>query len=184
MAEPFATVDDLRDRGVAVVTDPASIARAEAALRDASADLRAEIGWQVYPPAQVSLVEHSWGDSVELPGFPISAVSVTVGGTALPAESWTLDNSTVRLCRHASGVAVAYSVGYDTPPDDLVGWTCVLAADALSRDPQDGARPAYESLADWRVGYSDRQQAGELPIPERTLHRLKAAYGSPGAFVT
>lgn len=185
MADSFATVGDLRARGVEVGADSASVARAEAALADASALLRSEIGWQVYPPAAVSLVQHGWCGSVSLPGSPVSDVSVQIAGSSVPAEAWWLDGSTLHLRVHGSDVAVTYSVGYEQAPDELVAWTCVIAADGLSRDPADaGARPAYESLADWRVGYSARQQAGEAPVPDRVMARLRATYGNQTAYVT
>lgn len=180
MATPFAIAADLLDREW---SGTASSARIDVALADASAFLRAEIGWQVYPAVTVTQRAREWADVVHLHGSPVQSItSVTVGGATLVAGDYDLDGSVLYLTRPGAGVVVTYVVGYDSPPDELVSWTCVLAADELARadDPDDtgGARPAAESLADWRITYSKRQQDGELAIPQRVLNRLRASYGT------
>lgn len=194
---PFATAADLAARGVDVTNAPL----VEALLADASELLRGEIGWQVYPAAQVTVTSSGWHprEPIRLPGAPIRAVTaVTIDGTALDPADWVLVDNMLELgptCWQGwtplrpggRGIlAVTYTVGYDAPPAELVAWTCVLAAHALAQSTQGlpaGATPATLAVDDFRVGYSARQQAGELPIPERVLERLRARYGQ-AAYVT
>lgn len=185
MVAPFATATDLVARGW---SGSANAQRVEEALKNASTFLRGEIGWQVYPPAEVVSTSRDWASSVRLAGAPIRQVrGVTAAGVSVVESDYELDGNLLHLARGAGRVKVTYDVGYDSAPAELVAWTCILAADELARadDPDDtgGARPASESLADWRVTYSRRQQEGELPIPLRVLERLRATYGST-AFVT
>lgn len=185
MVAAFATKADLGARGW---SGAASDERISQALEDASSFLRGEIGWQVYPPATVSFSARDWTRSILLPGAPVRSVAtVTAGGVTVPSSGYELDGGMLHLAGHASRVKVTYEVGYEAPPAELVAWTCVLAADDLTRaaDPDDngGARPASESLADWRVTYSRRQQEGEPAIPQRVLDRLRSTYGTT-AYVT
>ena len=180
MAEPFATVADLVSRGRTVPRE--LTARAEQALSDASTFLRSEIGWQVYPATTLSTVHRGWSQNVRLPGSPVREItSVASNGVAWALTDYELVDGEAVLRRPGHGSVISFRVGFDSPPDELTAWTCVLAADELSRaeDPDDpgGARPASESLADWRVTYSKRQQEGDLPIPERVLERLRSTYG-------
>lgn len=182
MATPFATAADLAARGW---SGSASADRIDQALASASDYLRGEIGWQVYPVATAVVSVRSWTDVVSLPGSPIQSVTgVTADGDAVVADDYELDGSWLHLASGSIRVAVTYVVGYTDPPTELVDWTCVLAADDLSRDGDESpARPASEALADWRVAYSQRQQEGERPIPLRVLERLRSTYGT-SAFVT
>lgn len=185
MVAAFATKADLVARGW---SGAASDQRIDQALADASSFLRGEIGWQVYPPATVTHTARDWAQVVHLPGAPIRSVTGVVSrGTTLPQSAYELDGTVLHLPYGGTRMTVTYEVGYETPPEELVAWTCVLAADTLARaaDPDDtgGARPASESLADWRVTYSKRQQEGEPAIPQRVLERLRATYGTT-AYVT
>jgi hypothetical protein len=184
MATPFASVTDLTDRGLAVADEN----QANVFLQDASDLLRSEIGWQVYPPAAVTVTAQpdSYGH-ITLPGAPISEVtSVVYGGTTLTGDDYTLHNGVLHVV--ACGlVTVTYVVGYVAPPPDLVSWTCVLAAQMLARsamaDGGLGATPASIAVDDVRVNFSAQQQAGTWGIPERALERLRSAFGAT-AFVT
>lgn len=167
MTQPFATPADLANRLQRPVwTVPAELAQVEAFLADASEDLRAEIGWQVYPPAEITApAVYDSRNQLVVHGLPRGAVAVV---------------------RNADGTAsVRYTVGYAQPPAELVRWTCVLAAEALDRADKGihGAAPATLAVDDFRVGFSRQQQQGELPIPPRVLERLRSTYGST-VFVT
>jgi len=198
VAEPFATVADLSARGVAVTNQ----ALAEAMLADASETLRGEIGWQVYPAAEITVVHRrGWRRDLEvhLPGSPIRGVTqVAINGFVVDPDRWELVDNTLifgvwrpqphwHLQRpETSIVEITYTVGWDAPPAELTAWTCVLAAqwlDQAARGMPLGAAPATLAVDDFKVQFSAQQQAGELPIPERVLERLRARYGT-SAFVT
>lgn len=199
MADPFATVADLASRGYTyTVTD----AVATAALEDASDALRDEIGWQVYPTAQASIqylngshtckayeMEH-----VHLPGQPLRSItSVTMVGQTVDPSYYELVNDVLivgaaywyyvqNVGPHwlPVPIVITYEVGYDTPPTELTRWACVIAAQALNQAEQNlspGATPASLGVDDFKVAFSAQQQAGELPIPQRVLDRLRSRYG-------
>ena len=180
MATPFATASDLATRLKVPVWDPPELNQVDQHLEDASNDLRAEIGWQVYPPTPVTV--EAWPDNsglVALPGSPITGItSVTQDGTALAADRYEWFGGSLRVYAAAATV-VTYTVGYTQPPPELVKWTCVLAAQSLARaaDGDFGGSPASRALADFRISYSEQQQLGELPIPPRVLERLRSTYG-------
>lgn len=186
MATPFATASDLAVRLKRPIWDNfPELDQVEQFLADASDLLRAELGWQVYPPATVTVTAQpdAYGH-IPLPGSPVGAVvSVTADGQAV---HYHLHNGTLHV--HAYGlVTVTYTVGYAAPPPDLTAWTCVLAAQMLSRaelgDGGLGGTPASLAVDDVRANFSALQQSGGLAIPERTLHRLRSVYGRT-AYVT
>lgn len=206
---PFATPTDLAARLGRNLTD-AEVLQAPEFLADASAALRAEIGWQVYPATEVTVTlpavpRHREGDrnvqwwtaSVYLPGKPIQSItSVTVpvvdlgqfpdaGPFTIPEPWYSLIDGLLWLRWSAEHVTVTYEVGYATAPDDLKAWTCVIAADQLARASMNvyGAVPATVGVDDFKIGYSLQQQAGELPVPLRVLQRLRSTYGDT-TFVT
>ena len=198
MAAPFATAADLTARGV-TVSNPDL---ADAFLYDASEFLRGEIGWQVFPAAQAKISylngQHTCDlydmEHVHLPGTPIRAISsVTMVGQTVAASYYELVDDVVivgaaywyyvqNVGPHwlPVPIVITYEVGYDTPPPELTAWTCVIAAQALSRAAQNlpqGATPASLGVDDFRVQFSAQQQDGGLPIPERVLERLRNTYG-------
>ncbi|MGY1773507.1 hypothetical protein [Blastococcus sp. SYSU D00813] len=157
MVAPFATVADLQVRGLTVADEEV----AEQLLEDASDVLRDEIGWQVYPTAEITVpaVRDHLGRLV-VPGVPRSALTEGTAADGTPT--------------------VTYTVGYTQPPSALVRWTCVLAAQMLAElgdGRLGGGTPASEALAEYRITYSERQQMGDLPIPPRQLERLRSTYG-------
>lgn len=177
---PFATASDLAARLGVPLWPSGELERVVWHLEDASDDLRAEIGWQVYPPVAVTVdVEPDSFGRVALVGAPVAEVSsVTQDGTLLTPDRYEWSGGLLRLS--AVGTAsVTYTVGYATPPADLQKWTCVIAAQSLARaaDETLGATPSSEALADYRISYSERQQLGELPVPMRVLERLRSIYG-------
>ncbi len=180
MATPFATASDLAVRLKRPMWDElAELDQVEQFLSDASDLLRAELGWQVYPPATVTVTaEPDAYGHIQLPGSPVGAVtSVTVGGQPVTHD---VHNGTVHVYSYGL-VTVTYTVGYAAPPPDLTAWTCVLAAQMLSRaalgDGGLGGTPASLAIEDVRANFSAQQQSGELGIPERSLHRLRSTYG-------
>lgn len=199
MAEPFATVADLSARKIPIPDEDLAAELCE----EASDFLRDEIGWQVYPAAEITVAHRlGWprqGTEVHLPGTPIRGVTqVAIDGFVVDPQRWMLVDNVIifgvwrpephwHLQRHeASVIEVTYTVGYDSPPPELMRWTRVLVADALARIADGlpvGATPASLGVDDFRVQFSTQQQAGELPIPLRVLERLRARYGST-AFVT
>lgn len=182
MATPFATASDLANRLKVPLWTGADLAQVNEHLADASNDLRAEIGWQVYPPVAITVSAYP-DDSghLSLPGTPFVSVTSVVdadGVTLAVNDTYSIDHGVVHLSFYGR-VTVTYTVGYAAPPPDLLKWTCVIAAQSLARaaDESLGATPSSEALADYRISYSEQQQLGDLPVPVRVLERLRSAYG-------
>jgi hypothetical protein len=184
VAIPFATAGDLAARlGRAIWTDSVELEQVETFLADASDLLRAEIGWQVYPPTEVTLVSYpDRSGRVVLSGSPIGGlVSVTdADDVVVDPDGYVFLDGVVHIAA-LGPLTLTYTVGYEAVPPELVAWTCVVAAQMLAR-ATDGtmilATPSSESLGgDYRVSYSTLQQSGDLPIPERVLQRLRSTYG-------
>lgn len=197
MVDAFASANtDLAKRLKVAAFSGEALEQIDLLLQDASAHLRSVIGWQVYPAADVT---HTVWDCVQgdldLPGSPISAV------TAVTVDDVTLDPSGYRLqggqLRRLSGtyqriwtgvVEVTYTVGYATPPPDLVAWTCVLASQALASVKDLGSLGPGEVSSlqlgpDYRIGWTQGDGSG-FSLPDRVEERLRRTYGLGGAYVT
>jgi hypothetical protein len=191
-APAFATAADLAARlGRAVWDDPLELARVEELLSDATAHLRAAVGWQVSPPATVTTRVSAGGDSVfRLPGAPVTAVTgITSGGTTLSPTIYELVDGAVEFTSgRPIGATVTYTVGYATPPRDLVSWTCVLASQALSALEELGALGGggVSSIAidDFRKAWADGGDGAGFVLPGRVEDKLRRQYGGGGAHVS
>lgn len=188
-AAPFADPAGLAKRlGVDVWTG-AELDQVTELLADASDHLRSIIGWQVWPPVQVTTrVPTGALSPVALAGAPVTAVeSVTRDGADLPSSAYELADGSVAFYGTAlAGSTITYTVGYPTLPRELVRWTCVLASQALSVLGDLGAL-GTGNLASLAVGevrkawHSDGSSGG---LPERVQEQLRARYGAGGAAVT
>lgn len=175
----FATVTDLEERlGRTLESGERQIA--EFALSDATAYLRGVVGAQVSPPAQVTVRDLLSGGEkwVHLPGAPIVSVeSVTVNG--VETDYILLDNA-VKVHGH-SLVEVVYTVGYQTVPDELKAWACVLASDVLSSIDDLGALHSggvsYVSIDDYRKGWQSGGDSSGFVLPQRVEDALRSRFG-------
>lgn len=184
----FATKAELAARLKRAVPTAASLEESQwdEALDDASAYLRAVIGWQVFPQSEVSVVLFGRGSRwLPLPGGAVSVESAT--GDGVPSEWSVVDGS---LYGDSGGwygkVTVGYTVGYADVPDDLRAFTCVVASQVLAVTADLGALSATGvasvAIDDYRKAWSQGESAG-LDLPQRVEDRLRAAYGS-GALTT
>lgn len=138
--DPLATADDLAARlGRATWTDPVELAQVEAFLLDASAELRSLTGQPLTQmTSTVTLIAGEYG-RVTLPAFPVIDVdSVAVEGDVV--TDFKVDGRELKNLSACAGdeVEVTYTHGWDPIPDDLIKWTCVLAASQLQAASQRG----------------------------------------------
>ena len=179
----FATKADLAARLKRAVPTVASLEESQwdEALDDASAYLRAVIGWQVYPEATVTAAMFgSGGRWLSLPGGAMSVESVT--GDGVPSEWSVIDGALYGDSGTWWGkVTVEYTVGLAAVPDDLKAFTCVVASQVLAVTADLGALSATGvasvAIDDYRKAWSQGESAG-LDLPQRVEDRLRAAYGS------
>jgi len=179
----FATVDDLRDRGLTVSVDDETAATA--ILGDAAAYLRSVIGSDVYPQQTSTLTLHQYaGDEwLTIPVAPvISITSTTVDGKSVDL---TPIDGAVRVCGPAD-VTLTVVHGYDTAPADLVAWNCVVASQVLKTVTEMGQLGAGEvtsfGIDDYRKGFKQGSDVGAFSLPQRVIDGLRSRYGS-GVYV-
>lgn len=149
MPEPLASPDDLAARlGVAFSDDETD--RAEALLADASALVRnytrQHVTRVVDDTATLEATREAW---LYLPQRPVVSVSaVSIGGAPLAVGQWAVQGDALYrflgwgryrgsfgLWNQPDTIAVTYTHGYDTVPDDIVRVVCKLAqASWLNRE--------------------------------------------------
>jgi len=106
-----------------------------------------------------------------LPAAPATALTVTVGGTALAADYWTADAAS-GLVRAASGVftagqqnvVVTYSVGSADPVPDHIKLACMELVTFLWQGSRQGARRDVDEVIP--LGFAVPNRVRELCRPE------------------
>jgi hypothetical protein len=181
-------VADLRARQytVAASDEVAASTRLEAA----SAAVREAAGCPIsLTTSTVMLYPGTCASSTRLPGGPVRTItSVTVGGVAAAASSWSLREGQLWMAYPldvGDGLQVTYVHGYDPVPADIVDLVCELAGAALlsaePRDPRAAAEAIDDSRTTWQTGADATVSIMELP--ERTRLSLSRRFGG-GAYVT
>lgn len=183
-AAAFATPTQLATRlGRALWTAPTELAQVQTLLDDATAHLRGIIGWQVSPPAAVKTTVRPNQDSSPLPGFPVTGVTaVTSNGVALALSTYLLEDGSLRWVSGWPLVAeVTYTIGFTSPPPELVSWTCVLASQALTAVSELGALGgggvSSVSIDDFRKSWADGGDSVGFALPVRVEEQLRQRYG-------
>ncbi|MFC4912587.1 hypothetical protein [Actinomadura gamaensis] len=190
----LATPDDLTARHISF----ADRTLAETYLLVASASVRDAAGCPISLTTSTITLWADGGTWLQLPGGPVTAVtSVTVDGTALPADQWTLVGA--RLLRPCGWgplcpgeppvrVEVTYTHGLAVVPADVVDLVCRMAAAALTlagAEP-DGSglaldRIVSERLGDYAVTYDRDSRTTEMELADRTRARLRSRFGGLAA---
>jgi hypothetical protein len=192
---PLATADQLAARLRLAPYAGAELDQVEALLLDASSEMRSIIG---SPVTRLTSTLTLWPDRpgrVELPVVPvISIASVAVSGVELATTEWTLRYRTLRLPTSAGKedeVTVTLTHGWDPIPDDIVKWTCVLAAAAKAAADDGtlgmtaGVVSGSEAIDDYQHSWQGPEASGGdgaagMTLPPRIADRLRATYGGSG----
>ncbi|MEU7814126.1 hypothetical protein [Pseudonocardia sp. NPDC049154] len=190
--EPLATPEQLAARlGVTLPDDDPALAQYEELLIDASAEMRSIIG---QPLSKMTSTTELWPDRpgrYELPAWPVHEVSaVVVDGQ--PVGWYRTGPRTLCVPRQCGPVTVTFTHGWDPIPDDIVKWTCVLAASSLAAAESTeslgltaGVSQRSEKIDDYQVSFQTPEAGGGdsaagLTLPQRIIDRLRAAYGGGG----
>ena len=189
---PFATVADLAGRlGVAVPTGgSAAYTQMDAALEDASNDLRGVIGQAINFGSSTVSVRATPGGYVRLPAVPaVEVESVLHDGEAV---GWyrLVDSATLLVpSDYGRTLTVTYSHGWQTIPGELVKWACVLAAASIAaaKSGNLGLAGGLSSVGvdDARASWATNvgEQGEGVSLPGRVAERLRATYGAPAITV-
>lgn len=180
---PFATLSQLQER-----LDDVDPVKGQRALEDASAHLRDDvIGAQVWPVAVMTYTVQASGEAgLWLPPGPVTVLSATLvphGGASTPVALDLLHVDDHGRLARAHGllwcgpVTLTVQVGYATPPDGLVRWTLVLAAQQLAM----GDAALLGSTSGGTVAVDDFRTAWSGPVggvPAAAADQLRRTFGS------
>lgn len=199
----FATVTQLSARLGVAVPAAASIAeeQMQAALLDASNDLRAIIGQAINQGRTTITQRVRPGAYLRLPAVPATVIhSVVDAESGVAVEYEQVDSSTLHLAPHyvptykprqvlsahdetSVRVSVDYTHGWATIPGEIVKWTCVLAAASLAA-AKSGNLGLAGGLSSFRVddasaSWATRtgEQGTGVTIPENVQVKLRERYG-------
>ena len=168
---------------------------AEAVLEAATTFLRSEIGAHIYPPVTATFDDKvACGEQwIHLPQRPVvSVASVDVNGVAIDPSRWDLVDgclfvdSPVRSARRFATVAVTFTYGFTTVPDDIREHCLVVAAQMLAELEFSGSltsagiQSRSESIDDHdeSVSYETGPGANStVELPRKVAERLRARYG-------
>lgn len=170
----LATLDDLTPRLGRDLTD-AELLRADSALTDVSAAVRAYTGQQ-FLIDEITARLPVRRNKIRLPQRPVTAVDTVddVDGNSL---EFTWDAGDVVYLDSVAGRAfeletvprrlplrwadVTYTAGYETVPDDIVAVVCSIAARSLGATPEHAGVTSM-SLGDAAIGYGTVGASGAL----------------------
>lgn len=181
-------------------TGSADYRQMQTLLDDASSEVLAVIG---QPIAKDTGTVDLFADGfkacrsyVDLPAAPVHSVdSVEVGGHFLDPTDYLVKYRTLWLPRvHADDkIAVTFTYGYDPVPEEVVKWTCVLAAAIRAASSESdslgitaGVSQHTQSIDDYSETWANYGGATDpvgLSLPSSVATRLRATYGTGGISV-
>lgn len=175
----FATWQELGKRMNRTFTEPEKLWVTEL-LEDSAEYMRGIIGEQVYPPQQVTFL--AWPDLgwVDLPAQVVRSVdAVTRDGQAV---AWKQRQNRIHVgCQ--GEVEITFSVGFMTPPRDLVALNCALVSSQIvlleaGFGLQLGGMSSV-ALDDFKVAFADAgERTGGMSLPVHQQEYLRTRYGS------
>lgn len=192
--EPLATAADLAARlKIAVPDDDLVLAQMETHLVDASGELRSAIG---QPITRMTSTAELWPERAgfyDIPAWPIVEIAeVKLEGEA---AAWKrVGPNRISVPRACGPVEVTFTHGWEPIPEDIVKWTCVLAASSLAAAEQTeslglvaGISQRSEKIDDYQLSWQTPEAGGGdsasgMTLPIRIAEKLRAQYGGGSIF--
>ena|SRR5690606_27151808 len=183
--DPLATIGDLAARGI-TSDDPTTLT---ALLEAASEAVRAAAGVPISRETATVTIWGTSGQYLVLPGRPIVSVeNVRIDGTEV--TDWKLVGDRLwrrdGWCRNRaepSNVTLTITSGFAEVPADIVDLVCAMVGSAVVQATESGyqtrAGVAYESVDDYRIGYTQDGSAPATPmeLPKATRAMLRSRFG-------
>ena len=203
---PLASPSDLCTRLGTEVPTPGTpeYKQIESLLSDASGEIRASIGQQLsratstiwlYPDGYEERRRNGRKltmSYVDIPATPVVSIEeVAVDGETLYEGDYFIRHHTMFLPQvyDDSDIKLTYTHGFDPLPDELVKWTCILAAGALNAVESTGALGVTAGISQHTVSIDDYTEgwanytgnkAPGMSLPPDVVIRLRASYGAGG----
>lgn len=177
MVDAFATAADLAARLNRDFTE-AEQAWVETLLGDASAYLRSVIGQDVYPSQQATVTLYPSAGRVDIPQHPVVSIdAVTRDGHAIEYQ----ERPGYLLVATDDPVAVTFTYGYETAPEELVRWACVLVSQTLlpleaKLGLSIGGLSSVQ-IDDFRLSFANGGEATGMQLSARAEKQLREQFG-------
>jgi hypothetical protein len=189
MVDAFATVEDLELRLNRDFTAGAETEWITALLEDASTYLRDDVlGLQVFPQSTSTFRAWPDGGRVDMPQQPVISIdSVERDGVALVEDSdYTRRDSTLTF-RTDLPVDITFTYGYETAPESLKRWTCVLVSRALT--PLEAGLGltvgglSSVAIDDFKAAFADAGEMTGMTLSDRNIALIREQFGVGGSHV-
>lgn len=158
-------------------------------LEDASTYLRDDVlGLQVYPQSQSTFTAYPDGGRVDLPQSPVISVdTVERDGIALVAgTSYTRRDESLYFVSDEP-VDIKFTYGYETAPESLKRWTCVLVSQVLT--PLEAGLGltvgglSSVAIDDFKAAYADAGENTGITLSDRNIALLREQFGVKSTYV-
>ena len=196
MVDAFATADDLAARLNREFTTEEET-WITTLLEDASTYLRSDVlGVQVYPQDTSTVTLWPEGGRVDIPNPPLISVdAVERDGAAVEyvrkeSTLWVpieYDTSSLRTSKVEKPVDVTFTYGYETAPESLKRWACVLVSQALLPLEQNlgltfGGLSSV-AIDDFKVAFADAGELSGITLSDRNVALLREQFGAARSHV-
>lgn len=175
--DAFATYTDLELRLKRTFT-PDEQTWIASLLEDASTYLRGVIGYDIYPQAVVTYTDYPDGGRIDLPQFPIIAI------TTVERDSVELDyeyRPGYILVDTDLPVDITFTYGYAAAPPELVRLTCVLVSQALITLENDLGLTAgglsSVALDDFKLAWANAGASSGMVLPPIQEAAVRRQFG-------
>ena len=178
--EAFATYSDLEAR-LNRVFSTQERAWVTTLLEDASTYLRDEvIGLQVFPQTQTTFKAYPNHGQVVLPQQPVISVdAVTRNGAPI---AYVLRDGVLFIQDNTAPVEITFTYGYETAPESLKRWACVLVSQALTTlELKLGLTVgglSSVSIDDFKVAFADGGADTGMQLSDRNIALIRGQYST------
>lgn len=156
-----------------------------AALADASSTIRSAVGQPITAGTADLLLYADCDGRIRIYLSPMRVVSVSLQtGTPVSASDYRVTDGVLSTLLPFRPLVVAVEYGWAEIPDEIVKWTCILAAAQLANVAAGslgitGQAPTSIKVDDAAVTYAADQSGASAGLPPRIAAQLRVAYGGP-----
>lgn len=188
MVDAFATYEDLGlllNREFTADEQP----WITALLESASTYLRDDVlGLQVYPQSTSTFRAWPDGGRVDIPQQPLISIDlVEDAGTPLILDTNYWQRDSTLTFRSDDPVDITFTYGYETAPESLKRWACVLVSQALiPLEQQLGLSVGGLSsvaIDDFKVAFADAGEMTGIALSDRNIELLREQFGVKSSYV-